>query len=330
MKRISIPSLPLGSLLFISLVSGSAVAEPRASEPDDGGLETDDAPAVRLGSASGSYDLRSRADDQIVMPGGMYTLGGTMTFLTAPESPFSADDEIRFTDVVLLGFGARYGIKDRAEIAASVTVLPKQPSFTDEFIWQSASISSRIGFKKRYAGWASVSAGPTFGADGMWGAGAFGLEAQKPIHRTIIFTGNAGANTVGLFPDGDAGKMRDAAWFTEVTAGGEIIFRVPRGEAAGWVGTNFHFPVAELSESSMLDIDPQTRANFHVGAVLSAIENWDLSLQIGIVDRGDIKDPTTTLPILTGGFDQTHIIFGVTRRFKQENPRRPPMVHIGY
>ncbi len=283
-----------------------------------------------VGGGSAGRDMRAIAHDQIVMPAGMFTLGGGLTFLTAAESPFAADDELRFTDVVLMGFSARYGIKGRGEIAASMTVLPKQPSFTEEFAWQGATVSGRVGFAKRYAGWASISGGPTFGADGLWAAGAFGLEAQKPIHETILFTGTAGANTVGIFPDGDAAKMNEAAWFSELTAAGEVVFRVPNGAAAGWVGTSFHFPVAELSESAMLNIDPQTRANFHIGAVLSAIENWDLSFQVGVVDRGDISDPTTTLPILVGGFDQTHIVFGITRRFKQENPRRPPLIQIGY
>jgi hypothetical protein len=32
-----------------------------------------------------------------------------------------------------------------------------------------------------------------------------------------------------------------------------------------------------------------------------------------VIDRGDIANPATRLPILDGGFDQKQIMFGVTR-----------------
>jgi hypothetical protein len=68
------------------------------------------------------------------------------------------------------------------------------------------------------------------------------------------------------------------------------------------------------------EFDPQTRLNFHVGMVYALIDNWDLYLEIAVIDRGDLIDVRTTLPILDGGFDQQQVIFGVVRRFgvKQE------------
>jgi hypothetical protein len=51
-------------------------------------------------------------------------------------------------------------------------------------------------------------------------------------------------------------------------------------------------------------------------------EDWDLFAELVVLDRGDLSHPATTLPILDGGFDQTHLVVGLTRRFKREDTRR--------
>ena len=37
-----------------------------------------------------------------------------------------------------------------------------------------------------------------------------------------------------------------------------------------------------------------------------------------LLDRGDLEDGLTTLPILNGGFDQKQILFGFMRRFSHK------------
>ncbi|OJT21102.1 hypothetical protein BO221_29995 [Archangium sp. Cb G35] len=59
--------------------------------------------------------------------------------------------------------------------------------------------------------------------------------------------------------------------------------------------------------------------NFRLGAVLSYIEDWDLFAELIVNDRGELSEPTTTLPILDGGFDQTLLLLGVTRRFQRDS-----------
>lgn len=292
----------------------SAAAEPATS--DDVGRSVGETISLSTG------DPRGRAADWMIMPGGMYTVSGGLSFLTAPESPF-ADGEVRLTDIVLASLAARYSIAGRAEIAAAFDLLPKQPASTDESVWQRSEIGARVGFGERYAGWLTATTGPTFASDGMWVSGSFGIESQKSLHSTLVVHGVAGASATGLFDD----EMSRTAWFAEAIAGGEMIFRVPNGMAAAWLGTSFHFPVAERADS--IDLDPQTRANLSFGAVLSYIESWDISFQVSVVDRGELAAPETTLPILAGGFDQTQLMVAVTRRFREDSGRRP-MIQIGY
>jgi hypothetical protein len=307
----------LPALTALLLSPAIAVAQSDPEPAQDAGRSY--AETISLGGSSG--DLRGRAADWMIMPGGMYTLSAGLTFLTAPESPFDGA-EMRLTDVVLSSLAARYAIGGRGEIALAVELLPKQPAGADESVWQRAQIGGRVGFGDRYAGWLTLVAGPTLGGDGRWGSGSFGVEAQKSLHPTLVFHGVFGASAISLFDD----EMTRTAWFGEVVTGGEMIFRVPNGMAAAWLGTSFHFPVAERSDS--IDLDPQTRANISLGAVLSYIESWDISFELSVIDRGEMASPDTTLPILAGGYDQTQVMVGVTRRFREEG--RSSTLRIGY
>jgi hypothetical protein len=47
-----------------------------------------------------------------------------------------------------------------------------------------------------------------------------------------------------------------------------------------------------------------------------------------VIDRGEMASPDTTLPILAGGYDQTQVMVGVTRRFREEG--RSSTLRIGY
>ena len=48
--------------------------------------------------------------------------------------------------------------------------------------------------------------------------------------------------------------------------------------------------------------------NFRIGGVLAYIEDWDI-----------YGEPTTRLPVLDGGFDQTILMLGVIRRFRRDS-----------
>lgn len=304
--------------LILSAVTALAVVilAPSAAHAQ---VERSAAEAISLtGGDSGS--ARSKANDWMIMPGGTTTFGGSIQFVTAQDG--FGDERLRFTDIVMLSLHARRSFMDRFELFGSSSFLPKQPSYTDELVWQGASLGARIGAGKRYAGVFAVSGGPLLGDRGMWGGGALKMEARKSLHKTLVVEGGIGGATTALFED-----QRDKpAWLTEATAGAELVFRDPMGMTAGWIGAEFRFPVAHDSTASDLGeepYDPQTRVNVHLGVVLSYIPNWDIFAKYVIVDRGDSIDARTTLPILEGGFDQRHLIIGLTRRFKAKTKSRP-------
>jgi hypothetical protein len=72
----------------------------------------------------------------------------------------------------------------------------------------------------------------------------------------------------------------------------------------------------------VLAFDPQPRLDFHAGTVLSLVKEWDLYADFSVIDRGDLANPATRLPILDGGFDQKQIVFGMIRHIEGKRP--PP------
>lgn len=301
--------------LFLSLIMTLPVLA-RADQPDPERAVVDrEGQAISLQAGvvhQGS--TRGKARDWMIMPPGTATIGGSLSFLTADAG---VGEGLQFTDVVLTSLGARLAFQERFEIAGGVTLLPKQPSFTEELIFQNASLGARVGFGKRYAAHASVSGGVLLDDRGMWSGAALGLQARKSLHRTLLVEGTFGGAGTGLFED-----QRDRpSWLTEVVAGGELIFRDPFGTTAGWIGTEFRFPVAHdamMSDLGEMPYDPQTRVNVHLGVTLSYIESWDIYARYVVIDRGDSIDPRTTLPILEGGFDQQQLMIGLTHVFHPE------------
>ncbi len=271
-----------------------------------------------------AHDLRSKATDTIVMPRGTKTITAALRFVTSRDG--IGDDGLRFTDVALLDLAGRIAIAGRAELYLATTLLPKQPSYTDELVWQSSSLGGRIGFGERYAVDLTVSGGPLLGRIGYWSEADALLEARKSIHDTVVFQGAIGGSATGLFFDRDT---EEAFWLTEIATDGQIVFREPSGTVAGWLGTQFRFPVASNPDPSAPDpesglaIAPATRLNFEIGCVLSYIDDWDLFAVFSVLDRGDAENPETTLPILDGGFDQQQLMIGVTRRFSSDDEQRP-------
>lgn len=304
------PSSVSAAALALAVLSTTAVAHAQ-SEPS--AAESIALVDSDVGSA------RSKANDWMIMPAGTTTIGGHLGFMTAYAG--LGDEQIRFTDVVMLNLHARRSFKDRYEIYGSTSLLPKQPSFTDELVWQSASAGLRVGAGDRYAGNISFSGGTLLGDQGYWGAGGLVVQARKSLHQTLVVEGAMGGITTALLED-----QRDSpSWLTELTTSAELVFRVPNGMMAGWLGTEFRFPMAHdssRSDAGDAPYDPQTRVNVHLGVVLSYIKDWDIYAKLAVVDRGDLVDPSTTLPILEGGFDQKYFMVGLTRRFRPDRHER--------
>src|SRR5262245_36263489 len=86
-------------------------------------------PAVETMDVSG--DVRAQANDWMIMPAGNYTVGGTLSFMTADSTLAGGMGKLKFTDVVLLGVNGGFSIKGRAEVFGGATFFPKQPASAD-------------------------------------------------------------------------------------------------------------------------------------------------------------------------------------------------------
>jgi hypothetical protein len=282
---------------------------PDEQQPDtyEGGTEVLTALAVE--------SPRSKAGPSMLMAKGSLTVGADLSFLTADAG--LGDGQTRFTDVVLFRPRARYTPGNRVELFAGTTLLPKQPSFTDELVWQGGHLGALVHLGGRLAGFAQAAGGALTDGTGWWTGFDVGVQARKSLDQIVVLQGALGGATSLLFFDRDT---ENAFWFAEVAAHGEILFQAPDQILAGWLGVDYRVPVAHSPDApdplSGDYLDPQPRVNFHLGFALAFLDDWDLFTEFAILDRGDVEDPATTLPILEGGFDQQHFVVGLMRRFQ--------------
>ncbi|MGE5185264.1 MAG: hypothetical protein ACM31C_24515 [Acidobacteriota bacterium] len=293
------------TLAAVAALGGTAAA--------DSGIHAD-APATMAEGVTVGGSLRGVAQDYLVSPeGGEIT--GQMKFITADR--VLGDAPLKFTDLGLFGLTGRWSLFSKLEIAAGVDFLAKQPSYTDEKPWQDVNVALRSPLAKRVALAVSGGGGHLLGHAGMWTREAMMIEWKKPIccdeHEEIAaFDLQGGVDGLGLSAPHGAGMN---AFLTELSTQTSVQFREPTGHWGAWLGIAYALPVQHsgADPTTGLAIDPQPRLDFHVGTVLSLEHRWDLFADFAVVDRGDVQDPATRLPILDGGFDQKQIVFGVTR-----------------
>jgi hypothetical protein len=191
----------------------------------------------------------------------------------------------------------------------------KQPSNTDEKPWQSVGFSLKSPLGRHIALSVSGGGGHLLNHAGKWTHEGLTLEFKKPIDpKFLAFDIQAGVSGLGL----DAPNTTSSAFLTEVAVSTTALFHEPSGHWGAWLGIGYAVPVQASGRdpTTEMKIDPQPRLNFHAGTVLSLVPKWDLFVDLGVIDRGDLADSTTRLPILDGGFDQTQIIFGITRHIE--------------
>jgi len=275
-------------------------------------------PIAAVAGESLSVDRSHRGVSQnyLVMPSGG-ELSAQMRFITADR--MLEGDSLKFTDLALFGVSARYSVFSRLELGASVHLLPKQPSTTDEKPWQSVGGHLRSPLGKNVALQLSVAGGHLMSHSGKWVSEALTLEWKKPIHEILDFDIQGGVSGLGL----DAPSSQSRAFITEVGFNTTALFHDPRGHFGAWIGIGYAVPVQSSGKdpTTNLWIDPQPRLNFHAGTVLSLVKKWDLYVDFAIVDRGDAGIAGTQLPILDGGFDQKQVVFGITRHIEGSKKR---------
>ena len=206
----------------------------------------------------------------------------------------------------------------QGELFGGVDLLAKQPSYTNELIWQGALLGARYGFTQRLSGYVRAQGGPMLDRDGYWGMGEVAAQSKIELaEKALFWDSTLGGTYTQLDPDEPVSKR---FWQAELLAETGLAIRERKGFFAMWLTFSFHFPLVGRPEVSAPDpvrgaLDPQTRVDVAFGMLAGVTKSLDFFLEVSTHDRGDLEDPQTTLPILSGGFDQGRILFGFNKRF---------------
>jgi hypothetical protein len=296
------------ALIFpLSLISSIAAADENPDAAPISGGETI--------SLSDSSSVRGVSKEWMILPEGQ-VLGAELRFITSKPSLGAAP--LEFSDVAILSLNVKSSVYGKAELFGSVDLLPKQPSWTDEKIWQGASLGIRGQLGRRQIAIAARAAGgPMLGDLGYWGSATATINARKRLHKIMTFEGALNATGTYLLP---SSGMRDPAWVAEASIAGSVLFRDPYGFVGGWVGVGYGLPFADKGYDPMTNepLDPQPRIDLHIGGVVSVVDSWDVFADYAVIDRGDIGAMATRLPILDGGFDQRQLIIGINYHVETE------------
>jgi hypothetical protein len=296
--------MKLGWTLIVTLSLGPSLAV----------ADDDESPRVTVGDSLDYGSVRGVSEDWMILPQGL-ELGSELKFITS--APSLGAEPIAFSDVAIMTLHLRRSLAEVGELYASIDVLPKQPSWSEERMWQGASLGLRAQLGKKPAAFGiRASGGPMLAELGMWGQGAARLDARKRITEIMTFEGAASAAGTYLAPKDDA---RDPAWLVEGAVTGSVLFRDPGGHFGGWLGVGYALPIAQAGRDPMTGValDPQPRLDLHVGGVVTLERQWDLFVDYAVIDRGDMTAMATRLPILDGGFDQRQIILGLNYHVKE-------------
>jgi hypothetical protein len=242
------------------------------------------------------------AEGWIVPPGGTGSLDTQLMFLSASG--------IAFTDVGITRLHGDYSIKGRLELTGGAELLIKEPSASNEAAFQRGDLAARLRLGQSWAISAGAEGGPLMGGAGKWGEAEAMVSAKSLLDElddTLLLEANLGLAATDLLMD-----ARDPFVFAEIVADAKVELRAPCGMIAGWIGADYHGPIAR---SAGAEFDPRVRLGFDTGIVYAVAPSWDLYLQFDVVDRGDLKNPQTTLPILDGGFDQRQFVVGLTKHW---------------
>ena len=87
-----------------------------------------------------------------------WEIGASLNFITTSEDSLGGE-ELAFTDVMLLRLHALVSLGDY-ELFAGSDVLPKQPSYTNELVWQGALAGVRASFGTSWSAWLRAQGGP--------------------------------------------------------------------------------------------------------------------------------------------------------------------------
>jgi hypothetical protein len=263
---------------------------------------------VELMSATqgSSYEGSSASKTTLspILPARRLEMGGELVFLTADRDLLG--EELKFTDVAIMPLHVRMAVSQWLELSAGTGLLIKQSEGMDEPVWQGANGGLRVPFGAHFAASVQLAGGPLMFGRGHFWEQESSLLARFAANEWLRFELRAGHTLTALRYDNGSSTLHELMTHAEVQFGEK--------EGGGWVGVDYYIPLVSSTRANAFD--PNTRINLMVGCVLSPRRTgWDLYLSYGIVDRGSVERPGSTVPILTGGFDQRQFALGVQHRF---------------
>jgi hypothetical protein len=266
--------------------------------------DEDASPGTESMEISGS--TRSMSSQWLIMPPGWETTGD-LRFITGGG--------LSLTDEVVSGATVRRSFGGKAEVDAGIDLLPKQPSDTNDSVFQGANIELLYAIGRKSAFHSEIAGGPLLDKGGVWTTGGGGFERRSIVHDTLSFQYGLGGDVLNLAVD----DGNHHAILGEVTASLKTMFQIQ--DAFGlWFSGVMAFPVGHSGAlADGMDFDPQTRVDVGAGMVYSLVDNWDVFMEVSVIDRGQADHPETTLPILEGGSDQRVFTFGITRHWGEHD-----------
>ncbi|MBL4633021.1 MAG: hypothetical protein JKY56_04070 [Kofleriaceae bacterium] len=321
------PAFPLLPIIAAFVASFFALGEAeaqysvpsRASGSQSSGAKTKKAAKSRTRQATPTTDTEVllAAEHGMVMPEPdgpgdpplPWEIGVSLNFITS--EPSLGGETLEFTDLMLMRLHTLFSFS-HFDLFLGTDILPKQPSYTDELAWQGSLLGVRTNFWDDFSAWTRAQGGPILGQDGYWVGGDFALEHHLDLQKFLFVDTSLGFSHNQLLYDQDDGKtyISDEV-FTRVG----LSLRDPeKGLFAAWLNFDYYLPVYGNPGA----IDPQPRVNMRMGALSAVSQRVDLFIEFSILDRGDLEDARTTLPILNGGFDQRTLIMGFMRHFGPE------------
>jgi hypothetical protein len=258
-------------------------------------------------ATSAVFNPASKLTPALVLPAGTIEVGGDMALLTSDRELGGA--ALDLTDLGLLRLRGRKAWNGWLEASVSTQLLVKQPRAADEPFWQGAAAGARAALSECFALQLAGSGGPLLDVEGFWIAAEPRLLAKRAVDSDVRFELGLGYALTALE---FAAETQPSFALHEAVLHAEAQLGSHHG--GFWVRLDYRLPFAHAGGGAF---DPTPQLDLQIGGVLSAgsRDDWDLFAYGAIVDRGELGDDATSLPILVGGFDQQQWVIGVQHRF---------------
>lgn len=296
-------------LVAASFVLGAWAADARAqySVPSQASRSADE---LVIATGGSTEIVRRRA------PAIPWELGASLNFITSEAS--LGDKELALTDIVLLRLHSRVAV-GRYEVFVGTDILPKQPSYTDEHVWQGSLAGVKAGVNENISVWARGQLGPLLDKSGSWFSADAAAQYRYKLQSFLFFESALGASHTQLRFDDSVGST----YFVDevFTTLGLAMRDDEQGKFGLWLNFDYYYPVFHRPTIDNPDpetlgvLDPQPRVNIHLGALGAITDTVSLFIDLSILDRGDLEREITTMPFLNTGFDQTQFVIGFMRHF---------------